>query len=84
MKAAAERRLADLVPKAVAYYDWLLSQKTYPSAGLGAANAVWDRDKGKPRESVDVTISAAVRDMSDEELRAKALQLVGVMSVSCR
>lgn len=57
VRQAAERRLADLVPKAIGYYDWLLSQKTYPSAGLGAANAVWDREKGKPREQVDHTHS---------------------------
>lgn len=54
VKAAAERRLADLVPKAVEYYDWLLSQREFPSAGLGAANAVWDREKGKPREQVSM------------------------------
>jgi hypothetical protein len=60
VKAAAERRLADLVPKAIAYYDWLLDQKTYPSAGLGAANAVWDREKGKPREQVSLEHSGGI------------------------
>jgi hypothetical protein len=53
VKAAAEQRLAHLLPKVVTYYDWLLSQRQYPSAGLGAANAVWDREKGKPAEAVN-------------------------------
>lgn len=60
VKAAAEKRLADLVPKAVEYYDWLLSQRDFPSAGLGAANAVWDREKGKPREQVSLEHSGGI------------------------
>lgn len=50
--AKAAERLEQLRPKAIAYYDWLLEQREYPSAGLGAANAVMDRNDGKPRESV--------------------------------
>lgn len=78
VQAAAARRLADLIPKAVEYYDWLLSQKDYPSAGLGAANAVWDREKGKPQESVALNITQSVAALSDDELKAKALALIGM------
>lgn len=77
VKAAAERRLADLVPKAVEYYDWLLTQRDYPSAGLGAANAVWDREKGRPRESVDMNVTGQVNVIDvlrQRHARAKSLE----------
>ncbi len=60
VKAAAEKRLADLKPAAIGYLDWLLNQKEYPSAGLGAAKDVLDRNDGKPHESVDMNIHGAV------------------------
>ena len=60
VKAAAARRLADLVPAAIKYWDWLLGQHDYPHAGLGAANAVWDREHGRPRESVSLEHSGGL------------------------
>jgi hypothetical protein len=54
VRAAAEKRLADLRPAAISYLDWLLNQKEYPSAGLGAARDVLDRNDGRPAESVRV------------------------------
>lgn len=60
VKAAAERRLDELRPKAIQYLDWLLDQKDFPSAGLGAAKDVLDRNDGKPHESVDIHHSGSV------------------------
>ena len=60
VKSAAEKRLEDLRPKAVVYLDWLLDQREYPSAGLGAAKDVLDRNDGKPHESVDMRLSGSV------------------------
>lgn len=57
VKRAAERRLDQLRPLAIRYYDYLLSQQDYPSAGLGAANAVMDRVDGKPAERVQLEVS---------------------------
>ena len=54
LRKAAER-LDALKPAAIRYYDWLLDQREYPSAGLGAANAVMDRVDGKPAEQTKVT-----------------------------
>ena len=48
--ASAEKRLEDLRPAAVNYLDWLLSQRDFPSAGLGAAKDVLDRNDGKPHK----------------------------------
>src|SRR5207253_478542 len=47
VKAAAEKRLDELRPAAIRYLDWLINQKEYPSAGLGAAKDVLDRNDGK-------------------------------------
>ena len=53
LRKSAER-LDALKPLAIRYYDWLLGQQEYPSAGLGAANAVLDRVDGKAAETVRV------------------------------
>lgn len=50
VKAAAEKRLEELRPAAIRYLEWLLSQREFPSAGLGAAKDVLDRNDGKPTE----------------------------------
>mgnify|MGYP001611907323 FL=1 len=60
MKRKAAERLEELKPAAIRYYDYLLGQHEYPSAGLGAANAVMDRVDGKPRESVDMRVRGAM------------------------
>lgn len=76
VKAAAARRLDELEEPAVGYYAWLLEQREYPSAGLGAANAVMDRLKGKPHESVDLHHSGEidiVRVLRDRQARRENL-----------
>lgn len=60
MKAAAERRLEDLRPAAVNYLDWLLTQRDFPSAGLGAAKDVLDRNDGRPTEKVDMNVTGQI------------------------
>ena len=52
--AAAEARLEALRTPAVAYLGYLLGQREYPSAGLGAAKDVLDRVDGKAAELVRV------------------------------
>lgn len=60
VKAAAQKRLDELRPAAIQYLDWLLTQREFPSAGLGAARDVLDRNDGKPRESVAVEHSGGI------------------------
>lgn len=60
VKAAAERRLEDLRPAAVNYLDWLLTQRDFPSAGLGAAKDVLDRNDGRPTEKVDMNVTGQI------------------------
>lgn len=78
VKAAAEKRLEDLRPGAINYLDWLLNQKEYPSAGLGAARDVLDRNDGKPHESVDMNVHGQIDVVSvlrqRQAKRAKSLE----------
>ena len=57
MMRAAQRRLDELKQPAIAYLAYLLEQRDYPSAGLGAAKDVLDRVDGKPTENVRVAVS---------------------------
>ena len=61
VKRAAERRLEELRPDAIRYYDWLLNQEEYPSAGLGAANAVMDRVDGRPTERIELSTNVGAK-----------------------
>ena len=54
---AAQRRLDELKQPAIAYLAYLLDQRDYPSAGLGAAKDVLDRTDGKPTENVRMTVT---------------------------
>ena len=69
VKAAAAKRLDALKPLAIQYYDWLLQQYEYPSAGLGAANSVMDRVDGKAAELVRVIESSeqALTDLRERQ-----------------
>lgn len=60
VKAAAEKRLADLRPKAITRLDWLMDQEAFPTVILGAVKDVLDRNDGKPHESLAVEHSGAV------------------------
>lgn len=54
VRAAADARLERLRTPAVAYLAYLLTQREFPSAGLGAAKDVLDRVDGKAAETVRV------------------------------
>ena len=54
VKQAAAKRIEALKAPAIAYLDYLLGQREYPSAGLGAAKDVLDRVDGKAAELVRV------------------------------
>lgn len=58
--AAAEKRLLDLRPSAITYLDYLLTQRDFPSAGLGAAKDVLDRTDGKATERVEMDVTGHV------------------------
>ena len=60
VKQAAEKRLEELRPAAIRYLDWLVSQREYPSAGLGAAKDILDRNDGRPHESVDMNVTGQI------------------------
>ena len=71
--AAAQRRLDELRPAAIQYYDYLLGQREYPSAGLGAANAVMDRVDGRPAEKVQLEVTASASLI--ERIQARRIAL---------
>ena len=67
VRRAATRRIEELRPAAIQYYDWLLEQRDFPSAGLGAANAVMDRVDGRPAETMRVVaMTEAALQLLDE------------------
>lgn len=84
VRAAAEKRLEELKPAAIQYLGWLVTQRDYPSAGLGAAKDIMDRTDGKPRETVDVNLTTEVQNMTDDQLRDRALRLTGVTGATGR
>lgn len=63
VKAAAAARIEALRAPAIAYLAYLLGQREYPSAGLGAAKDVLDRVDGKAAELVRV-IASSEQDFS--------------------
>lgn len=60
VQAAALKRLEELRDPAIQYYAWLLEQRDFPSAGLGAANSVMDRTDGKPTEKVEMEVTGEI------------------------
>lgn len=67
--AAAKARLEALRTPAIAYLGYLLHQREYPSAGLGAAKDVLDRVDGKAGETVRVieTTDAQFRELKEAQ-----------------
>ena len=65
---AAQRRLDELKQPAIAYLAYLLAQRDYPSAGLGAAKDVLDRVDGKAAETLRVIDEAALEAIALAEL----------------
>lgn len=60
VKQAAHERLMALQYPAIAALDWLVNQRDFPSATLGAVKDVLDRTEGRPTEKVDMNITGEV------------------------
>lgn len=67
--AAAAARLEALRTPAIAYLGYLLAQREFPSAGLGAAKDVLDRVDGKAAETVRVieTTDAKLAELKEAQ-----------------
>lgn len=79
VKEAALERLRRLQNPAIDRLEQLINQTEFPSAAYAASRDVLDRTLGKANESVAVNLTANVQDMSDDQLKAKALALLGLL-----
>lgn len=77
VKAAAQERLKAMQPLALSTMEALMRREEYPTVQFQASKAVIDWTEGKAAELVNVNLNASVREMTDDELRVRALQLVG-------
>jgi hypothetical protein len=60
VKQAAMARLRALQEPAIDALDWLLKERSFPSATMSAIRDVLDRTEGKAPESMDLHVSGAV------------------------
>lgn len=79
VQAKAIERLKELLPKAVIRMDKLLDRDEYPSVQFQAAKAVIEFSEGKATERIEAKVTS-VSNLSDEDLRARAMKLLGVLS----
>lgn len=77
VQAAAQERLKAMQPLALDTLEALMRRDQYPTVQFQASKAVIDWTEGKAAELVTVNMNASVREMTDEELKAKALELAG-------
>ena len=73
--AKAQERLEAHYPRAVQVIGELINASKFPTVQLGACKLTIEHKDGRPTERIDATVRA-VGQMSDEELRARALALV--------
>lgn len=78
VKNKAEERLRALEMPAITRIGQLIDQKEFPSVAYQASKDVLDRLRGKPTEHVEATVTN-VANLSDDELMAKAQQLLEQM-----
>lgn len=76
VKNAAEERLRALEFPAIDRIAKLINQDEFPSVAYQASKDVLDRLRGRATERLEAKV-VSVADMSDDELRAKALELLG-------
>lgn len=76
--AKAKERIAAMVPKALRVQDELMDAVDYPTVRFQASKFIIEQDLGRAKESVAVNLTASLAEMTDEQLRAKALELAGV------
>lgn len=74
VQEAALARLRRLQTPALDAMEWLITQRDFPSAAYSASRDVLDRTEGKPIERIDATVRN-LADMTDEELKARAIAL---------
>lgn len=77
VKNAAEARLRALEFPAIDRIGQLIQQTEFPSVAYQASKDVLDRLRGRATEFVEAKVTS-ITNLSDEELRAKALELAGV------
>lgn len=76
VKNAAEERLRALEMPAIERIGRLIAQEDFPSVAYQASKDVLDRLRGRATEFIDAKVTN-VANLSDEELAAKALELLG-------
>lgn len=76
VKNAAEERLRALEFPAIDRIAKLINQDEFPSVAYQASKDVLDRLRGRATERLEAKV-VSVSDLSDEELRLKALELLG-------
>lgn len=74
----AKERLSALFPKSVMVIDQLLGANNFPTVQFQAAKFIAEQEVGRAKETTEVTVKG-VGEMTDEELRAKALELAGAI-----
>ena len=74
VKNAADARLRELELPAIARIASLIEQREFPSVAYQASKDVLDRIRGRATEIVEAKITN-LGNLSDDELRAKALEL---------
>lgn len=77
VKDAAQARLDRLVIPAIDRIAQLIEQKEFPSVAYQASKDVLDRQRGKAVEHIEAKVTN-LNDLSDEDLRGLALQLLGI------
>lgn len=82
VQVKAQERLRAMQPLALDTMEALMRRKEYPTVQFQASKAIIDWTEGKAAELVNVNLNASVRELSDEELRARALELAGVKIAS--
>ncbi len=71
VKDAARERLRALVYPALAAYDALIQQETFPSTRFAAAREVINHEFGRPGESLDLNVSVDEQSL-ERLLRGRA------------
>lgn len=75
---AAWARLQRLENPAITRLGKLIDQEEFPTVAFAASKDVLDRLRGKATERVEATLTTSVADMSDEELKERAIALLGL------
>ncbi len=78
VEAKAKERLSALFPRSVTVLSELLEKIDFPTVQYQVAKFIAEQEVGRAKETAEVTVKG-VGDMTDEELRDKALALAAVV-----